>query len=416
MQQQNQLNHHPADSSPEHSSSTSQSFGSNQHRLSLIQSGAGPAQQPAEVDGLSQSLSQAFMGYYSQFNGPQQLVASTQESVQQSYTPESDGTISFAGGSIGPFLGEWQGVPRNKLIAERLSALQQSQLQDTDIHMHGGGAVLHIGDTSFTLSAADVAAQNIENAPHPAWTAAVMTLSALGAAVPEKSLRQIRGELAVRQARLTYQEGQEKYGDDSWETKGSNKGPLITPLKEANRASSRDNYEWCGMYVGHAFAKAGIRREILRSLVFWSGYRLHLFFTKGEDVSRKKIGSFWQPHSNLRLDFSNDERRKEAFDAYAPEPGDVVLFRKDYGHVAIVDSYDSETGTLQILEGNSGNRVQATAFGTGDDQITFIGRFNDSDFGNDVDEGLLQKSTPDVDHDDERNGRTSWNRFDMPYT
>ena len=120
------------------------------------------------------------------------------------------------------------------------------------------------------------------------------------------------------------------------------------------------------MYVGYAYAKAGIRKEILRSLVFWSGYRLHLFFTKGEDVRRRKIGSFWQPHTTLRLDFSNDERRKEAFDAFSPEPGDVVLFRKDYGHVAIVDSMIPRPGPCKFLKATAetGYKLQPLALVT----------------------------------------------------
>ena len=65
--------------------------------------------------------------------------------------------------------------------------------------------------------------------------------------------------------------------DGSWETYGANRGPLITPLKESNKATGQDNYEWCGMYVGHAYKKAGIRDEIFDQLVFWSGYRLYSF-------------------------------------------------------------------------------------------------------------------------------------------
>lgn len=375
-------------------------------------------------DALGGSLSQAFINYYGLTNQSAETTSFSEQLAMATealpggltYTAESGGMISFVGGSIGPFVGDWQGIPRNQLIAERLSQLQESDLQSTDVRLKGGSAIIHIGSTSFELTAADVAAQDQGSAPNPAWTAAVMTLSALGAKVPEKTLRQIRGELAAKQARITYQEGQQRHGNGSWETNGANRGPLITPLKESNRASSRDNYEWCGMYVGHAFKKAGIREEILRSLVFWSGYRLHLFFTKGEDVSKRKIGDFWQPHDCLSLNFTNDTRRKAAFDAFNPEAGDVVLFGSNYTHVAIVDSYDAETGNLEILEGNSGNRVQATTFGTGDDRITYIGRFNDSDFGSNVDQGLLEQDNPAVSHDDERNGRTSWRQNGMYFS
>ena len=48
----------------------------------------------------------------------------------------------------------------------------------------------------------------------------------------------------------------------SWETYGANRGPLITPLKESNKATGQDNYEWCGMYVGHAYKTWDSRRNI----------------------------------------------------------------------------------------------------------------------------------------------------------
>ena len=224
----------------------------------------------------------------------------------------------------------------------------------------------------------------------------------------EKPLHQQRGELARKQGRLSYEAGQELHGKDTWETQGRNRGPLITPMKEANHATGQDSYEWCGMFVGHAYQKAGIRKEILSSLVFWSGYRLHLFFTKGEDVSGRKIGNFWQPHTMLYLNMKDDAQRKAALDDFGPQPGDIVLFRSDYSHVGMVDTYDSATGQLEILEGNSGNRVQATTHDSGDEKITFIGRFNDSDYGKDVDPDLQKEATPEIEHNDWRNGQTSW--------
>ena len=342
-----------------------------------------------------------------------------QQGSNQAYKALDDGFIEFATGSIGPFTGEWQGVARNKLIAERLSQLQSGDLEKTNIVTEGGGVRIHIGEISFTLTPDDVAAmsQNIsfeaesteenQNASSMAWLAAVDVLEKLGAKVPEKSLQQTRGELAVRQGRLTYLEGQALYGNGSWEVSGSNRGPLITTIKESNRLDGNDSFEWCGMYVGHAYKKAGIRDEIFKKLVFWSGYRLHRFFTLGLDAGHNKVGDFWEPHEHVYLHMANPTKRKEALDAFNPQPGDVALFRSDYSHVGMVDSYDPTTGVLEILEGNSGNRVQATSFGIGSEQITFLGRFNDSDYGGSVDQNLLQQKTPDVVHDDRRSGVTT---------
>ena len=137
--------------------------------------------------------------------------------------------------------------------------------------------------------------------------------------------------------------------------------------------------------------------------------------TKGEDVSGRKIGDFWQPHTLLYLNMKDDTKRKDALDAFGPQPGDIVLFRSDYSHVGMVDSYDPSTGQLEILEGNSGNRVQATTHDSGDEKITFIGRFNDSDYGKNVDPELQKEAMPDIKHNDWRNGQTSWGPSDIFY-
>jgi hypothetical protein len=316
----------------------------------------------------------------------------------------SDSRINYKGKIIGPFLGEFQGIPRNHIIAERLKSLTSSDLTNTRIDTNGNALVLYFGEISITLQSADIRAISGKHKTS-GYDVGIRLMKALGATVPQKSIAEERGELAIRQARINFLEGQALYEGGSWETLGSNMGPLLQPINESNYASERAGYEWCGMYVGHAFKKAGIRPEILRKLVFWSGYRLHLFFTRGVDVSARAIGSFWQPHQYLELSRSS-ERRKQELDDFAPRAGDVVLFKSDYSHVGVVDSYDSETGDLEILEGNSGNRVRASTYGSGEQQISFIGRFNNSDFGSDVDSDLLKKETPDVTHTDKRSANT----------
>ena len=85
---------------------------------------------------------------------------------------------------------------------------------------------------------------------------------------------------------------------------------------------------------------------------------------------------------------------------FNPQPGDIALFRSDYSHVAMVVGYDKETGELEIMEGNRSNKVQATEYLTGDNQITFLGRFNDSDYepGGKVDSDLAAAKDPAVSH------------------
>jgi len=205
------------------------------------------------------------------------------------------------------------------------------------------------------------------------------------------------GDAAVKAAYLTYLEGVEQYGaDGSWETAGSNRGTMVDEIQEANNSTGQ---AWCGMFIGDSYAKAGIREEILTRLVFWSGYRLHLFFTQGMYIDGA-FGEWCTDHRTAEIGSGTGEARKAKLDEFGPQAGDIVLFRSDYSHVGMVTSYDSETGTLEVIEGNRGNRVQATAYDTGDGQITFISRFNASDYepGGSVDAEVQSAETPDVTH------------------
>lgn len=217
-----------------------------------------------------------------------------------------------------------------------------------------------------------------------------------------------RGALAAKSARIEYLRGRELHGSGSWETQGANRGPLVDEFKGANRAGGNNSYAWCGMFVGHSYKKAGIREEILRNLVFWSGLRLHKFFTEGSYVatSQARAGSWWKPHQTTSLKGLSGSQRKAALDEFNPQEGDIALFRNDYSHVAIVTGYDSETGELQLIEGNRGNKVQATAYGTGNSEITFLGRFNDSDFGGETDAALNNAKNPSVNHGSASGGST----------
>ncbi|MCB9759925.1 MAG: peptidoglycan-binding protein [Alphaproteobacteria bacterium] len=225
------------------------------------------------------------------------------------------------------------------------------------------------------------------------------------------NVAQERGALAVKGARQTYLRGRELHGaGNSWETQGANQGPIVNELKAANNAGGSNSYEWCGMFVGAHFKKAGIRDEIMKNLVFWSGLRLHNFFTNGSYVATRqpKAGSWWQPHKTTSLKGLTGARRKDALKDFAPQEGDIALFRNDYSHVAVVAGYDPETGDLELLEGNRGNRVQATTYGTADGQITFLGRFNDSDYepNGSPDAQLVSSANPNVTHGDAAYGST----------
>ena len=323
-------------------------------------------------------------------------------------TPKPDGTIQFEGHSIGPFIGEWQGRSRNQIIASHLSEITAADRKNTRIEPMSGGIRVYLGDISIALLSADISAMGLEKTPGVSkeYAAALHLIQQLDAQPPKQSLAEERGELALKQAKITYTDGKKQVGSGSWETRGRNSGSLLDEINSANHAGS--GYEWCGMYIGHAYKKAGIRPEILRSLVFWSGYRLHLFFTRGVDVANKSVGSFWEAHQYRYLPLNGGEDRKKFLENFDPKPGDVVLFgASPYNHVAMVSSYNHDTGVLELMEGNSGNRVQATAFGSNFGNISFIGRFNNSDYGGPADKNLQNAKSPNVPHTDRRTGQVS---------
>lgn len=216
-----------------------------------------------------------------------------------------------------------------------------------------------------------------------------------------------RGELAARAARQMYAEGLETHGTGSWETQGSNWGPLIEELKESNNSANgawAQGLPWCGMFVGHQYNQVGIREEIMSNLVFWSGLRLHSFFTEGKYVGQSNEGpdSWWQPHQTVDLrNESEESNRKAMVDSFAPQAGDVVLFRSALDHVAVVSSYDASTGALNLMEGNRSNKVQASVYYPArDTSVAFFGRFNESDFdpAAQVDASVTQTADPLVTH------------------
>lgn len=244
---------------------------------------------------------------------------------------------------------------------------------------------------------------------NPATNAPVSAPPTSGGATPT-GLAAERGSAAAKSAELQYQRGQGVHGTGSWENLGSNEGTLVNEYEAANFAGSGGGYEWCGMFVGYNYAKAGIRQEILQNLVFWSGYRLHEFLLNGTYVgtAQGRAGSWWAAHKTRELGGLVGNSRKQALDAFAPQAGDIVLFRSDYSHVAMVERYDAATGELYIMEGNASNKVMASGYGTDSDYISFIGRLNDADYqpGGAVDPTVAAAADPQIKYGGTNGGAT----------
>jgi lysozyme family protein/peptidoglycan hydrolase-like protein with peptidoglycan-binding domain len=342
-----------------------------------------------------------------------QTPAPQQAPAQPAFTATPDGMLQVHGLTIGPLVGVFQGRARAAIIGERLAAQSASALTTAALNMTGGVYSITVGSTFFQITDADVAAHA---SAFPKLTdryraTASHILEQMGAPVPETDVAADRGAAAAKSARIEYKAGVREHGSNgSWETQGANKGARVNKFKAANNAGGNNSYAWCGMFVGYHFKQAGIREEILKNLVFWSGVRLNKFFNSGGFVatSQAKAGSWWQPHQTLAIGSATGATRKAKLDAFGPKPGDVALFRSDYSHVAIVTGYDPKTGKLELIEGNRGNRVQATVYDTTLGDVTFLGRFNESDFepGGAVAADLSQADDPDVTHSNVSGGIT----------
>jgi lysozyme family protein/peptidoglycan hydrolase-like protein with peptidoglycan-binding domain len=375
-----------------------------------------PAQQaPAQQAPTQQAPTQ-------QAPAPQQTQTPAQQAPTQqpqqpqqppAFTASADGMVQVHGRTLGPLRGVHQGKSRASIIGERLAAQSAGDLASATLNVTGGVYSVQVGGTFFQVTADDVAAHS---GVFPEFTdryraTGAQFLKQLGAPVPKSDLVADRGQAAAKSARLELKAGVKEHGAGaSWETAGANKGPRVNKYKAANNGGGNNSYEWCGMFVGYHFKQAGIRQEILKNLVFWSGARLNKFFTGGGYIAtgQAKAGEWWQPHQSLSIGSVTGAVRKTKLDGFGPKAGDIALFRSDYSHVAIITDYDAKTGKLELIEGNRGNRVQATVYDTTRGDITYIGRFNESDFepGGKVDDTLANAEDVDVNHTNVSGGTT----------
>lgn len=200
---------------------------------------------------------------------------------------------------------------------------------------------------------------------------------------------------------MLFEKGQHLYQGGTRETNGPNRGKLVDQIHRDNNAHPKNSYAWCGIFVGANYAKAGVRKEMLRKGVFWSGIRLHMFLTQGTYTNGKR-SPWWQPHPHVDLRGKHGAAEKHAIAAFAPQPGDIVLFKQNFGHVGIVDGYDPSTGHIDVMEGNSGNRVRATQYDGETDAmpICLLGRLVPSDFEDDshVDPEVADADDPKIHH------------------
>jgi|GEM_PF-2934349 len=82
--------------------------------------------------------------------------------------PHADGTIVTAQGTLGPFVGEWEGRPRAVIIAERLEHAASS-FGDAVASLDGGTWSVKVGSAAFSVKEQDASAAGFASARIAAW-------------------------------------------------------------------------------------------------------------------------------------------------------------------------------------------------------------------------------------------------------
>jgi hypothetical protein len=117
------------------------------------------------------------------------------------------------------------------------------------------------------------------------------------------------------------------------------------------------NFEWCGAFASYAWRAAGLALP-WRYTYFASTFRLDCWgrYQPFEKTPNPKplTGA---PRKLVELDESSGPLQAHFADGDPPRAGDILLVggvHTAYGkHVAIVESYDTSTGTFTTLEGNA---------------------------------------------------------------
>ncbi|MGK3965421.1 hypothetical protein WMF38_14745 [Sorangium sp. So ce118] len=197
-------------------------------------------------------------------------------------------------------------------------------------------------------------------------------------------------------ARREIARGVRQHGErQSWETTGSNTGPIVDDYLWAFQMPPSP---WCGMFVGYNCLQAGFSTEgqlpaelttdgrpVARKTMFQSAVRLMLYL-QGAGC----------PHVEFPKKGSGPRTRSECaawlakhLGGFRPRPGDILLCRTSLGefkHVAMVASYDAATYELVTYEGNYHNRAGAWRWelsepnDAGFYRINMIGRLKPEDF------------------------------------
>ena len=139
------------------------------------------------------------------------------------------------------------------------------------------------------------------------------------------------------------------------EPDGSNKVPELPELPV--QGLDKD-YAWCAIFVGWCAEKSGLSPDIIGGPGWYKGKNwTHQYQTtcNGYYAYYNSINSIIQ---------RTDENKVNN----PPQRGDLILFKKSgeyesnntYGHIGIVEGYNTENGIITYIHGNSGNKVKRT--------------------------------------------------------
>lgn len=166
-----------------------------------------------------------------------------------------------------------------------------------------------------------------------------------GTATPVLALRDV---LSTKMG-IALSTAQKEWDKGVKETKGRNRGPEVD--KYAKAVGGIIGETWCGYFLGYAYKAAGLKDPIALA----STLRAKAYF--GDADSGRKLLDVG--------DKADPAKNKYTYNTLPIIPGDVVIFNeKGESHLGMVESYNSQTGVLVTLEGNSGGGVSSKGDGS----------------------------------------------------
>ncbi|MFN8395338.1 MAG: hypothetical protein U0176_11900 [Bacteroidia bacterium] len=206
---------------------------------------------------------------------------------------------------------------------------------------------------------------------------------------------QILGQIMAQIGQAEYILGTMFHQGGTWETGGSNNGPIVNEYHKATGFTWAQD-EWCTMFAGYLHLLVGFRENLVKKEgVMWSNPRIRSWHEDNKQYTNAKKDietpsdyknysgasinrSAWQTLkaslvAHYAAKFKDEDEKKAALskvmtdffkDHIAPQAGDTVVLNNSKtaanpeNHTIVVEAYDAANWTISTVEGNSDNKVR----------------------------------------------------------